>query len=315
MSAGCTDVLDCGHVLSPTRGSVDEFNQGSKFIPFNQQPLPVVWMKRHQTRMLFFFAQGPGGAGGPGAVGANSTAAGGGGGGTGAQVAALLPSFMVADRLVAHVPDSAATTTGLLLRSAPAQASPQMAYTYCANGGTGGAASGATPGTAGNAGAAPAASSSYGLYGGIVNPLAGTAGAAGGANATYPTTGNQSVPGAGGAALGASGSAGAAGGAVPGAGVFFGTAGGAAPSSSTAPPEDGAQGFGYGTRQYGMPRCFGGGGGASTHGSATGAGLVGARGGNGAPGCGGGGGGGALTGSTTGAGGLGGPGRLFIVSW
>ena len=184
-------------------------------------------MKRHQTRMLFFFAQGPGGAGGPGAVGANSTAAGGGGGGTGAQVAALLPSFMVAARLVAHVPDSAATTTGLLLRSAPAQASPQMAYTYCANGGTGGAASGATPGTAGNAGAAPAASTSYGLYGGIVNPLAGTAGAAGGANATYPTTGNQSVPGAGGAALGASGSAGAAGGATRAGDTGAGAAAGA----------------------------------------------------------------------------------------
>lgn len=66
----------------------------------------------------------------------------------------------------------------------------------------------------------------------------------------------------------------------------------------------------FGTEMY----C-GGTGGGSTHGSATGAGLVGARGGAGGRGCGGGGGGGALTGSSQGMFGLGGPGQVIIVSW
>ena len=60
---------------------------------------------------------------------------------------------------------------------------------------------------------------------------------------------------------------------------------------------------------------YGGTGGASTHGTATGAGLVQSNGGVGAPGCGGGGQGSALTGSTAGIVGWGGLAYAILTCW
>lgn len=118
--------------------------------------------------------------------------------------------------------------------------------------------------------------------------------------------------GTGGAGLGAAGVAGTAGGAFTVAGQFPPHLGGAGGSAATTPPQNGTGGY------EPIPRLFygyGGTGGGSTHGTATGAGLVQASGGNGAVGCGGGGMGGALTASAAGQVGQGGVAWCCIVCW
>lgn len=130
--------------------------------------------------------------------------------------------------------------------------------------------------------------------------IGGTTGA--GAAFTINASSTLTTGGTGGAGLGAGGANGSAGGAytVPAAPspLNIPHPGGVAPTAATTPPGVGEHGKNFVLAELNIPYFFGGTGGGSTHGTATGAGLVQARGGDGGYGCGGGGMGGALTGST-----------------
>jgi hypothetical protein len=126
-------------------------------------------------------------------------------------------------------------------------------------------------------------------------------------------TGLRITGGAGGGGLPAAAASGTGGGGVVGAGSFPTLAGGQGSATATVPGGDGPSGL----EQYvrGLLYSYGGCGGASSHGTATGAGLFGGKGGQGGFGSGGGGGGGCLTGGTAGTGGKGGDGLVIIISW
>jgi hypothetical protein len=110
----------------------------------------------------------------------------------------------------------------------------------------------------------------------------------------------------------AAATAGSNGGPLNTAGVFPALNGGFGSGSATTPAASGASGF---RPIANLMYFYGGTGGASTHGSATGGGLVQSNGGDGAYGCGGGGSGAALTGSTPGVVGKGGPAFCIITCW
>ena len=270
--------------------------------------------------MVYIYALGTGGAGGNGAVGAVSTAAGGGGGASGTSSRIFVPALLVPSTLFCEVGYAGGTAdTKVSVTPRFSVASEILLHApRCAT--TGGDASGATPGSAGSA---PAGGSAVGaplsVCCGFVDFSPGQAGIAGSAAGTpadvVPNTTFQTpITGGGG------------GGGLPGAGVvgnsgskvnfsaaaFMQLAGGLGAASATTPGGAGSDGMQLITGLY---QFCGGTGGGSSHGSATGAGLVGGNGGNGAPGCGGGGGGGALTGSTQGLGGRGGPGLVIIIAW
>ncbi len=279
-----------------------------------------VWRKRPGISMVSVFCLGPGGGGGNGAVGANSTAAGGGGGGSGGQTYVEISAWLLPEILYISVPTggtTGATPQATFVSFTPDPFSFVDMLVIAQQGGSGGNASGATAGAAGlTAGAASNSTMSRG-YGGFVQVWAGQAGIIGGTTGaagalSLVTTGLRVTGGTGGAGLGAAAAAGTAGGGIGGAGILPTITGAAGGSSATTPPANGSNGIPLiGPYAY----FYGGTGGGSTHGSATGAGLVQSKGGDGAYGCGGGGSGGALTASTAGAGGKGGDGLVIITSW
>lgn len=273
------------------------------------------WQKPRGKTMISILLVGCGGNGGNGAVGANSTAAGGGGGCSGAQTRVTMPLVLLPDILYIRLTAGGAASRVTI--SPDDVANHTLAF--AAWGGSGGNASGATAGAAGAAqGAATAGDMPLGWnFAAVLNGQPGIIGgvAVAGANLTLPVTGLMVTGGTGGGGLPAAAASGTAGGSftVPAApSPFLAHPGGATQATATNPANPGSHGY---RPIPNMIYGYGGTGGGSTHGSATGGGLVGARGGDGAPGCGGGGGGGALTGSTQGLGGNGGPPFCIITTW
>jgi hypothetical protein len=284
----------------------------------------ITWQKPRGKSMIHILLAGKGANGGSGVVGANSTAAGGGGGGSGGQVSLIMPLSMLPDLLYLSL---MGVCTGNQLRSfitiapkltAGAGAPAANDTLMMAYGGTvGGNAAGATAGAAGAAGAI----STVGLmpigfaFCDVV--LAGQAGIIGGttvagAALTLPLTGLIVTGGTGGGGLPAAAAVGTTGGSFTVAGSFPLHASPASVATATVPPGPGASGY------QPIPKLayfYGGLGSGSTHGTATGAGLVQAPGGNGGPGCGGGGMGGALTGSAVAAVSQGGQAIAIITCW
>jgi hypothetical protein len=300
--------------------SVD-FYQGSSFTARNY----AVWHKPRGKSMLQITAIGAGGNGSLGAVGANSAAAGGGGGGSGGQSILTIPLAFLPDVLYIYAGQggSGLTTVVSIAPGTPAVA-PSANYTLltASFGGTPSNASGATPGAAGTAGAiatiagCPLAGRGNFLF------LAGQAGIIGGvavagANLTLPVTGLCVTGGTGGGGLPAAAASGTNGGTITGVAQtgtpdqLISVTGGAGSATATSPANPGRPGYVFGKGLM----FIGGSGSASTHGTATGAGLAQGRGGDGALGCGGGGTGGGLTGSAVAAVGKGGDGAVWMVTW
>lgn len=262
---------------------------------------------------------GQGGSGGTGVVGANSTAAGGGGGASGGQTHVTIPAHLIPDIFYVSCGNRGGAGNGIASYvSIRPNTTANHVIAIANGGGAGGNASGATAGAAGSAGAvATAATMPLGFNFAFV--LAGQAGIIGGttgnsAALTLPVTGLLVTGGTGGAGLGAGGANGGSSGGftVPAApSPFPPQLGVTGTSSATTPPGNGS--YGFNNVVQGLQYNYGGTGGASTHGTATGAGLVQARGGQGGLGCGGGGMGGALTGSTPAVAALGGAGFCIIT--
>lgn len=302
-------MLDFSHIPTPYGAATVESFYGNA-----GTTMEFRWTKPRGKSMCSILLVGAGGNGGNGVVGANSTAAGGGGGGSGSQVNITVPLWAVPDTLF----------IGLGSASCAVMITEQYVVNnrlvFSTSGGNGGNASGATAGAAGTAGAVSNAGSMPLGWQWVHQAVAGQAGIIGGttvagAALTLPVTGLCVTGGTGGGGLPAAASAGTAGGSftVPASpSRFVAHAGGAAQATATLPANWGNNGY---RPVAGLIYGYGGTGGGSTHGTATGGGLVASRGGNGAPGCGGGGGGGALTGSTVGGGGLGGPAFCIITCW
>jgi hypothetical protein len=286
----------------------------------------IPWLKPRGKSMADFLLVGRGGNGGTGVIGANSTAAGGGGGGSGGQTRVTMPLHLLPDVLyisLAGVSLTSAPTSYISLypRLAAGAGAPLATEILAAanGGGNGGNASGATAGAAGT-GAAVATSSA--MAAGIAwgSAIAGAAGIIGGTTATaanliLPTTGLIVTGGTGGGGLPAAATAGTSGGSITGNGNFIPTISGGVGSATATNPAQSGQ---YGIRLHPKARMhyyLGGAGGASTHGTATGGGLVQSSGGDGELGCGGGGTGGALTGSAAGVIGRGGAAFCIITCW
>lgn len=278
------------------------------------------WLKPRGKTMAHIQLVGAGGNGGTGVVGANSTAAGGAGGQSGAITNLIVPLHHLPDvlflSLAGRKPTATANFASLLSVAPVNTANNILAF---ANGGLhGGNASGATGGTVGTA-AAIATAANMPLGWPFITSVCfasqvGTAGGAAVAAAalTLPTTGAFVTGGTGGGGLPAAAATGTNGGNITGAGVFPTLLGGQGSATATNPAAFGNAGM---QPIIGLGYRFGGTGSASTHGTATGGGLVQGRGGDGAPGCGGGGMGGALTGSTAGTVGFGGQAFAIITCW
>lgn len=277
------------------------------------------WVKPRGKSQVAILCIGAGGGGGNGVVGAVSTAAGGGGGGSGAQTIVQVPADLLPDVLFVQV-GQAKTGAGIVSRVALAPSTVATnQVTIARAGAVGGNASGATAGTAGAAGAITAVADCP-LYWPFHFATAGQAGTAGGTTGagpavTIPATGIRVTGGAGGAGLGATAVAGTVGGAITGSGLFRTLPGGTAGTAATTPPRDGQNGPTQTATNN--TSWFGGSGGGSTHGSASGAGLRQSNGGDGGIGSGGGGNGGAFTGSASAASRIskGGPGLVIIWAY
>lgn len=253
-----------------------------------------------------------GGNGGGGAVGAVSTAGGGGGGASGKIAFVCVPINRLPETLFVDVSASPFIVIG------PGALVQGNGVLY-ASGGAAGANGGAGTGGAG----APSVSvplisdqplAGMGVFNFIVNQAGIIGGAAiAGANLTLPTTGIIVTGGTGGGGLGATAVVGKDGGSFTVSGAFPPHSGGLGGSAATTPGGHGSNGFD--NVIAGLRYSYGGTGGGSSHGSATGAGLFGGNGGAGGIGCGGGGGGGCLTGGVAGVGGRGGPGQIVIIAW
>jgi hypothetical protein len=275
------------------------------------------WRKPKNRSMAHIFILGSGGGGGNGAIGANSTAAGGGGGGGGAQTSLLIPLIFLPDQLFISVAigSNGAGIASYVCIEPDSTANSVVGY---ANGGAvGGNAAGASAGAlGGGSGVSVVAQMPFG-WPFVQSVIAGQNGVAGGttgnaANLTYPVTGFRGSGGTGGGGLPAAGVAGTNGGKItlPSAPAPFPDHPQALGSATaTDPAANGCNG--YTMHQNGL--FIGGGGGASTHGTATGAGLQQSSGGQGGFGSGGGGMGGALTGSAAGVKAQGGNGLVIIT--
>ena len=266
---------------------------------------------------------GGGGAGGTGVIGANSTAAGGGGGASGNQTRITMPLIYLPDVLYISAPAPANNAAG---GTASVGIKPDGTVNHliltASGGGKGGNAAGATAGSAGSAASINTLSLSPLAGSGHYLSLAGQAGIIGGttvsaAALTLPVTGLICTGGTGGGGLPAAAAAGTSGGAftVPAApSPFPPQPGGVGSATATLPADPGVAGVIK--VLTGLFYHYGGTGAASTHGTATGGGLVQGRGGDGIGfGCGGGGMGGALTGSSAAVQALGGPGYVCIICW
>lgn len=274
-----------------------------------------IWRKPLGKTMLHILAIGPGGNGGNGAIGANSTAAGGGGGGSGGQTSVTIPLAMLPDVLYISVPHGGLAAPTRVAVNPYAVVNNTVAIAN--SGANGGNAAGATAGAAGAAGAI-ATIATMPLAGiGVTQLLVGQAGIIGGvavagAALTLPVTGLYVTGGTGGGGLPAAAAVGTNGGAFTVAGVHPPQPAGIGAAAATTPAGNGSHGISW---RKALRFMYGGTGGGSTHGTATGAGLVASFGGNAGTGSGGGGGGGALTGSKAGGGGKGGGGLVLMTAW
>jgi len=277
------------------------------------------WVKPRGKTMCSIWMVGKGGNGGNGAVGAVSAAAGGGGGGSGGIITLLIPMSALPNILYLSLAGQSATTTLASYITTYPSVVVNHTIAIANGGGNGGNASAGTGGTAGGAGAASAVGSMpLGWPFKQHTPVASAQGVAGAAGASAVYTAAQLIVGTtvfggtGGAGVPAAGAVGninagyAAVGSFP-AHTYVNTA-----TAATLPGTPGPDGI---LPIPGMRIAFGGLGGGSSHGSATGAGLFGGKGGNGIMGSGGGGGGGCLTGGTAGLGGQGGPAMAIITSF
>ena len=278
----------------------------------------IPWHKPQGCSYVNILLVGRGGAGGTGVVGANSTAAGGGGGASGSQTQVDIPAYLLPDTIYINLPSSSTVATQPAYVSVYPTTTSNHVIAYAASGGNGGNGALAVAGAAGtNGGAANANVMSYGFA--YATVVAGQNGIIGGttvsaAALTLPLLGLVVTGGGGGGGLPAAATAGTNGSSftVPGTpSLFPAHAGGQGSATATLPAASGLNGYSnFNKILYG----YGGTGGASTHGTATGGGLVQSSGGRGAPGCGGGGMGGALSGSTPGVQALGGPAFCYIMS-
>ena len=284
----------------------------------------VAWHKPRGKTMIDILLFGKGANGGLGAVGANSNAAGGAGGGSGSQTRLTMPLCFLPDvlyfSLIGQGPASALASYVAIAMPLSNSTIVSSNILMIANGGTvGGDAVGAVAGVGGPAGVIATAATmplGWAYASALTGATGGTGGTtAAGLNYTLSATGLLVSAGTGGGGLPAAAVAGTYGGSLVPGGVFPNHTGGAAYASATTPPGNGNGGY------YPIPKlltAYSGTGGASTHGTATGAGLYASIGGNGAPGCGGGGNGGSLTGTppnVAGVVGLGGPAIAFINCW
>jgi hypothetical protein len=313
--------LDLLHIPSITGNSDVQIFYG------NSQAAGVSWQTWEKPRgksMVNIQLFGKGGNGGLGVVGANSLAGGGGGGGSGSETSIIMPLALLPDQLYLSLAGVSQTTTlaSYITVGVPVAITPWNNVLMIANGGgNGGNAAAGAGGALGAAGAiATVATMPLGWrYADLA--LAGVAGIVGGAAVaggayTLILTGQRLCGGTGGGGLPAAAAAGTAGGSYTITAPTTGLPAHNAPAgvaTATIPPDNGNHGY-----QAIAGYFYGGTGGGSTHGTATGAGLVGSVGGNGAPGCGGGGNGGCLTGTPVhpaGDVGLGGPAFCIITCW
>ena len=278
------------------------------------------WTKPIGKSMASIIAIGGGGGGGLGVIGANSTAGGGGGGGSGAMIVMDIPLALLPNVLYVSV-GYAKQGSGI---ASYVSTQPNIAANHVvavANGGSaGGDATGGVRGAIGAAGAlSTAATMPLGWPFARVS-LVGHPGGLGGSSTTggnisLPTTGIHVTGGTGGGGLPAAAKTGTSSGVltVTGSPSYFpAQTAVVGPGSASVPATPGKSGFSV--RDAGF-YYYGGTGSSSTHGSATGAGLVQAAGGNGGVGSGGGGMGGALTGSTPATLSYGGPGMVIITCY
>lgn len=307
-----------GHLPPRTRCDVQEFVGWASVADVDWR----IWHKPEGVSMVSVVMLGSGGGGGSGVIGANSNAAGGGGGGSGGQSKLTVPAFLLPGILYVTA-GAAKTGAGIASRLSIYPNITTNHLVLSANGGgAGGNGSGASAGAGGAAGTIQSIGQNPFCGLGAPDFLVGSAGAAGGTTGgssalTLPLTGLVCTGGTGGAGLSGAGANGQGAGQIntPASPTPFpthpftpGT------TSATVPPSNGS----HGIRNFlnGLLFGYGGLGGAATHGSATGAGAVQARGGDGVGyGCGGGGMGGALTGSTPAELSKGGPGYVLIVAW
>lgn len=280
-----------------------------------------IWNKPKGKTVAYIMAFGSGGGGGTGVVGLNSASAGGGGGGSSGQTSLILPLTMLPDILYISAPIGG-TGAGIATYVSIHPSTTANHVVCIANGGgVGGNAAAGTGGAAGAAGAI-ATNATMPLGWGYSNlALAGQAGIIGGAAIagaalTLPLTGLLTTGGTGGGGLPAAAAVGTAGGSftVPAApSPYPPQPGGTGGTAGTTPPTLGSNGWMVMNNLF---YSYGGTGGGSTHGTATGAGAVQAKGGDGANmGAGGGGMGGALTGSVAAVQSKGGSGYVSIICW
>ena len=279
-----------------------------------------VWTKPPGKTYVSMTAIAGGGGGGAGVIGANSTAAGGGGGASGGMTTVEMPLALLPSRLYVSVGAAVAGVGVNSIVSIWPTSSLGFGVVSASGGNVGGAASGATAGSGGSGVATTASAMPLG-WAFLKTALGGQAGTTGGTtgNGTslvLPVTGLRATGGTGGGGLPAAATNGASAGSftVPASPSYFpAQSGGIGSATATIAADPGRNGFrvdGPGLHYY-----YGGTGGASTHGTATGAGLTQARGGNGGIGSGGGGSGGALTGSAAATPSKGGPGLVIITCY
>jgi|GEM_PF-1714644 len=281
------------------------------------------WTKPIGKSQAMIIVIGGGGSGGTGVVATNSTAAGGGGGGGGAWTILDIPLAFLPPRLYISVSTIRHNSGVPTFVSTQPNTVNAHVIASAGGGGSGGNAIGATGGTAGPAGTAAGVAGMPLTWAFLRRALAGQAGGAGGttgaaANLAYPLTGVRTSGGAGGGGLPAAATAGTNGGALTAPGQtlsdYPSQSGGVGSASTTTAADPGRHGYRVDT-SIGGYLFFGGSGGASTNGSATGAGLTQAPGGDGGIGCGGGGMGGALTGSAVAGVSNGGAGMVMIICY
>ena len=280
----------------------------------------VTWLKPRGKSMLNIFLVGSGGSGGTGVTGANSVSAGGGGGGSGSQAMLTIPLALLPDVLYLCLPGQAAASASVSYIAIQPTTTVNSNLLTAKGGTVGGNAAAGTGGAAGAAGVITAIADCPLAAAGNYNFLVGQAGIIGGAAVagaalTLPVTGLRVTGGTGGGGLPAAAATGTNGGSftVPAApSIFPPHVGGVGSATATAPANWGRNGF---NGVAGLFYSYGGTGGASTHGTATGGGLVKSNGGDGGYGSGGGGMGGGLTGSSGGAIGKGGPAVAILSCW
>jgi hypothetical protein len=318
-------MLDFSHIPQPYPNATVEVFTGSATAAGQQW---TQWTKPRGKGMVDILLIGKGGNGGAGVQATIQGSTGGGGGGSGGITRLTMPLHLLPDTLSISLAGIGTGTLASYIALGPkltaGAGAPVVNDTliYANGGGVGGDGTNGGGGGAGGAAGAIATVGNMPLGWAYAKVLAGVAGTAGGASGaagvalTLPATGQFVTGGTGGGSPPAVGVAGLAGGSITGAGKLPTIVGGAG-GGATTPGGDGSPGF-----QVIPTLCYwyGGTGGGSTFGDASGAGVAAGAGNNGSYGCGGGGGGAAhvsLANGTgvPGVGGLGGPAICIITCW